>query len=61
MKYIVEFEVEEGDCELYKNFDNNDADSACSVCPLREANFCMDLNMHNAKVINTTLEGGDKS
>lgn len=56
MKYIVEFEVEDGDCELYKNFDENDADSACKTCPLKDAYYCMDLNMHKAKVIKAELE-----
>lgn len=56
MKYIVEFEVEEGDCELYKNLDENDVDSACKTCPLRYAHFCMDLNMHSAKIIKSELE-----
>jgi len=56
MKYTVEFEVEEGDCELYKQFNKNDADSACEVCLLRDAHYCMDLNMHKAKVVNVSLQ-----
>lgn len=56
MKYIVEFEVEEGDCKLYEQFNKNDADSACKTCPLNGANYCMDLNMHKAKVVNVNLQ-----
>ena len=55
MKYIVEFDVEDGDCELYKLHNPNDADSACRSCALRGANYCMDLNMHKAKVINAKV------
>lgn len=51
MKYIVEFEVEDGDCEIYKHFNKNDDESSCKTCPLRGAYYCMDLNMHKAKVI----------
>lgn len=56
MKYTVEFEVEEGNCELYRNFDENDVDSACNTCLLKDANYCMDLNMHLAKVVKTNLK-----
>lgn len=56
MKYTVTFEVEEGDCEIYKSIDANDCEKACNNCPLNNALYCMDLNMHKAKVINSTLE-----
>lgn len=58
MKYTVTFEVEEGDCEIYKSIDANDCEKACNNCPLNNALYCMDLNMHKAKVINSTLEDG---
>lgn len=58
MKYTVTFEVEDGNCEFYKHFNENDSDSACKTCPLRGAYYCMDLNMHKAKIINSTLEDG---
>ena len=60
MKYTVTFEVTEGDCELYKNFDKHDADSACKTCPLNGAYYCMDLNMHKAKVVSAKIEEDKK-
>lgn len=60
MKYIVTFEVTDGDCELYKQFDKDDADSACKTCPLNGAYYCMDLNMHTAEIIDVKLEEDKK-
>lgn len=59
MKYTITFEVQDGNCELFKKLNANDCDSACKICPLREADFCMDLDMCNAKIINATLEDGN--
>lgn len=56
MKYTVEFEVEVGNCKLYEQFNKNDVDGACKICPLNDAYYCMDLNMHKAKVINVNLQ-----
>lgn len=50
MMYRVEFEVEDGNCEIYKKLDPNDCEKFCKMCPLRHAPYCMDLNMHNAKI-----------
>lgn len=58
MKYTIIFEAQDGNCELYKKLNANDCESACKTCPLNNALYCMDLNMHNAKIINTTLEDG---
>ena len=51
MRYVVEFEVQDGNCELYKLVNPNDCESACRLCPLKDADYCMDFDMHKAKVV----------
>ena len=56
MKYIVEFEVQDGNCELYKQIDPNNCEAACKACPLKGAEYCMDFNMHTAEIVNVTVK-----